>query len=173
MPSSDIIDQRFETFFPNLTKAELWERASDWNYIAKHEFAPIFIMTGLGGPMSEVAQANMLPKTFYILLFGVIPIDAQKMLKLTITDSSRSTDVECFYEEESKSTLIKAWKHRRTLREENGGVMLEDHLEITPKIKCLRSPMKAIYGKLFRRRQQRLLGYFEKQKQVQEQPQGA
>lgn len=145
----------FESFIPGVSKAQVWKQVTSWDGI-NYELLPFLKMTKPSNLPSSLEKFSpeILPKTSLILLFGLVPIDIHTFIKFDINP------VEFYFVEQSWNIPTSIWKHRRKLSEDGGGVVVKDHLEITPRTLLLVFLLKPIYSMVFRRRHERLKFHF-------------
>ncbi len=132
----------------------VWDRVETWQGV-NYELSPLVRMTAPAAypRVSDIPADGEIHFTSYILLFGVLPIDAHRF-------ALRAREAPFYFDERSHNSLIKVWTHRRSLEAVEGGVRVTDHCTIKPRLYLTGGLLGFIYRQIFRHRHRRLKRYF-------------
>ena len=138
---------------------EVWARVTTMDGV-NDELMPIVRMTyprRLAG--FTIADAPLGERAFrsWILLFGVMPIDAHDLTLISV-DAGRG------FHEHSSSLAQRDWIHERTLTPVTNGTRVTDHIRYAPRLSFLAGALRPVFQAIFRHRHRRLARYFSDQR---------
>lgn len=138
------------------------DRLAVWRHMTRmagvnEELMPVFRMTfpSYAADLS-LFERSMLGHhlfTSVLLLFGIFPIDLH-FLRLEDLDDERGFD------ENSSSLLHSFWRHRRSLRDCEGGVEVTDEVTFSPRLAYLGYLVQPIVSFVFSHRHRQLVRKF-------------
>lgn len=115
-------------------------------------------MTPPSGAQSiESIRIDQLIDACSILKIGWLPIDRHRFRSLEM-EPGRS------FIEHSSNNMLSAWRHQRTLTQQDDGVLVTDQCSLTPRILIFGPMLFAIYRLVFSRRHKRLLNLFRSER---------
>jgi ligand-binding SRPBCC domain-containing protein len=137
----------------------VWARVTTMDGI-NQELMPIIRMT-IPRDLAAftIADAPLGERAFrsWILLFGLVPIDAHDLTLITV-DPARS------FHEHSSSLMQRHWIHERTLTPLPEGTRVTDRIRFAPRVLFLAGALRPILQALFRHRHRRLARYFDRRR---------
>ncbi|HEV2311322.1 MAG TPA: hypothetical protein VGU73_12445 [Acidimicrobiia bacterium] len=126
-------------------RAEVWTEVSSVGGVNR-ECSPFVRMTDpTGGAPFDAEPWRAGAPVLWQLLFGVIPVDRHRV-ELVALDDGRG------FRESSSSWWHRVWHHERTLRDDPGGCVVQDFVEIEPRVGVLSPVVGWAVGRMFDRR---------------------
>ena len=135
--------------------AAVWARVTTMDGV-NDELMPIVRMTiprNLAGFTIDDAPLGERAFRSWILLFGLVPIDAHDLTLLTV-DPVRG------FHEHSSSLAQRHWIHERSLTPLPEGTRVTDRIRFAPRVPFLAGALRPIFQAIFRHRHRRLGRYF-------------
>lgn len=134
--------------FPNVTTEVIWEMITDWKQV-DYELWPINMTHPDCFQKLDDIPADGQVHFASCLRLGFLPFDRHCFSLQEICAPSH-------FCERSTNLFLKEWTHRRQIRADGDGVLLEDHCTLRPRLRLLGPLLAGIYRWVFRRRHNRV-----------------
>lgn len=126
-------------------RREVWAEASTVGGV-NQELSPLVRMTDptRRAPFDAEPWQVGTP-VLWQLLFGAIPVDRHRVELVALPDGHG-------FRESSSSWWHRVWWHERSLRDDAGGCVMRDSVDIQPRLGVLEPIVRWAVGRMFRRR---------------------